>query len=167
MNERDDSPVPIRELLGEVGGRMGLHSAVETGMVWGRWTEIVGSAVAAHAEPSSLKAGVLRVRTDSPAWATEIAYLRDQIKDSVNHTVGAKLVREVRVWTGPGPSRTRGKERFSDSPRGRIEEPPPVPAPDPARAVERARRAWTRRGRPARAPDQGGPSGAAEKLDPG
>jgi predicted nucleic acid-binding Zn ribbon protein len=143
MTDRDDSVFPIRDLLGDAGRSMGLPAALETGMVWSRWTDIVGPAVAAHAEPSSLKAGVLRVRADSPAWATEIAYLGDQIKASANRTVGVDLVREVRVWTGPGRPR---QARVSSSSQQR----PPAPsstseAPDPQTAFERAREAWSRR----------------------
>jgi hypothetical protein len=141
MNERGDFPFRIRDLLGDVGRRVGLPAAVETGMVWSRWSEIVGEAVAAHAEPSSLKGGVLRVRADSPSWATEIGYLADQIKASVNRTVGADLVGEVRVWTGPGPTRAGTRSGPKPTPATAAEAPP---AADPRAAFERARAAWAR-----------------------
>jgi hypothetical protein len=146
MKDRGDSPFRIRDLLGDVGRRVGIPAALETGMVWARWSEIVGDAVARHAEPSSLKGGVLRVRADSPSWATEIGYLGDEIKASVNRTVGVDLVQEVRVWTGPGPSRggTRSAAKATSAAGGG--EPTVVaPAPDPRVAFERARAAWARR----------------------
>jgi Dna[CI] antecedent, DciA len=145
MNERSDSPFRIRDLLGDVGRRVGIPAAVETGMVWSRWSEIVGEAVAGHAEPSSLKGGVLRVRADSPSWATEIGYLGDEIKASVNRTVGVNLVGEVRVWTGPGSRRTGTGSGAKPKSATRAGEPPAVaPAPDPSAALERARAAWAR-----------------------
>jgi predicted nucleic acid-binding Zn ribbon protein len=142
-----DSVFRLRDLLGDVGRGLGLRSPVETGMVWSRWTEIVGASVAAHAEPSSLKAGVLRVRADSPTWASEIGYLSDEIKVAVNRTVGMELVEEVRVWTGPTTQRTpghRGSRQPTADPRARTATE--VPA-DPNAALERAREAWLRRGR--------------------
>ncbi|MEA2509999.1 MAG: hypothetical protein QOG21_2081 [Actinomycetota bacterium] len=143
MNERGDSVPRIRDLLGDAGRALGLPSAVETGMVWSRWAEIVGPAVAAHAEPSSLRNGVLRVRADSPTWAMEIGYLGDQIKVSANHTVGLDLVREVRVWTGPGRARPPRQPSLPKE-AARREPSEDVPA-DPRAAFERAREAWSRR----------------------
>jgi predicted nucleic acid-binding Zn ribbon protein len=136
-----DSVYRIKDLLGDAGRRLGLPSAVETGLVWSRWNEIVGSAVAAHAEPSSLKAGVLRVRADSPTWATEIAYLGDEIRASVNRTVGAELVHEVRIWTGPGRVGAGQGSSSANEPATRATRPAPN---DPREAFERAREAWSR-----------------------
>ncbi|MEA2485079.1 MAG: hypothetical protein QOD46_190 [Actinomycetota bacterium] len=143
MTEAGDSVFRIRDLLGDAGRQLGLPAAVETGMVWSRWTEIVGPAVAAHSEPSSLKTGVLRVRADSPAWATEIAYLGDQIKAAANRTVGIELVKEVRVWTGPG--RLRQSRRSASPSEMAARERPRDVAADPQTAFERARAAWSRR----------------------
>jgi hypothetical protein len=145
MSDRSDSLFRIKDLLGDVGSRLGLTSAVETGEVWSRWNEIVGESVAQHAEPSSLTGGVLRVRADSPSWASEIGYLKDEIRTAVNRTVGLELVKEVRVWTGPGNPRT---SRPASSPGHRVSSPPEttrsVPN-DPREALERARGAWARR----------------------
>jgi predicted nucleic acid-binding Zn ribbon protein len=142
MTDARDSVFRIRDLLGDAGRQLGMPSPVETGMVWSRWPEIVGPTIAAHSEPSSLKTGVLRVRADSPAWATEIAYLGDQIKASANRTVGIELVKEVRVWTGPGRPRSGRGSAVRPEPAPR-ERPAGVPA-DPQTAFERARAAWSR-----------------------
>lgn len=150
MTDPLDSVVRIKDLLGDAGRRLGLSAAVETGAIWSRWIEIVGPAVAAHAEPSSLKGGVLRVRADSPAWATEIGYLKDEIKASVNRLVDLELVEEVRLWTGPGAIRsTRPAGAGGGAAPGSGSAPvPDGDVQDPKEAVERAREAWARRHRP-------------------
>jgi hypothetical protein len=147
MTDPLDSVVRIKDLLGDTGRRLGLPAAVETGAIWSRWTEIVGPAVAAHAEPSSLKSGVLRVRADSPAWATEIGYLKDEIKAAVNRLVGLELVEEVRLWTGPGAIRGQRPAGASDmtAPASGSAPAPDCGVQDPNVAVERAREAWARR----------------------
>ncbi|HVL65097.1 MAG TPA: DUF721 domain-containing protein [Actinomycetota bacterium] len=142
-DERD--PRPIKDVIAPVARRLGVGGAVETSVIWGRWVDLVGDDVAAHAEPTSLRDGVLRVRTDTPVWATEIGYLAAEIRRRVNAAVGSEAVREVRVWTGPGrisEPRTGVVERRDA--RGRREGPPP----DPAAALERARRAWRQRREP-------------------
>jgi predicted nucleic acid-binding Zn ribbon protein len=127
-----------------VGRKLGLDHPREVGVVWDRWREIVGDDIAAHAEPSSLRGGLLRVRTDSPAWATEIGYLADEIRRKANETVGRALVSEVRVWTGPGriEPRARGRAAVPRPARGTPQDDVPD---DPGEALERARRAWLRR----------------------
>ena len=132
----------LSDLLPGATKALGIPSPEATGRVWARWKEIVGPGVAAHAEPTSLRAGVLRVRADSPAWATEIGYLAAEIRSRVNAVTGQPLVQEVRVWTGPPPARANVP---SARPAAPSEEPHREPASDPAEALERARRAWAKR----------------------
>ena len=140
MRDGDTDPVRLGALLGSFGRTVGVEHPVEAGRIWRGWDEIVGPSVADHAEPTSLRRGVLRVRTDSPAWATEIGYLAGEILRRANEHVGKVVVEEVRVWTGPGAIRTE---------RRKIEQTPSVahkePAADPKSALSRAFRAWTKR----------------------
>ena len=147
MDKRD--PAPIRAFLGDVGKRLGVESALQTGTIWRRWREIVGTEIAAHAEPTSLKEGVLRVRADSAAWATEIGYLGPEIARKANEIIRTSLVKEVRVWNGPPP------EVRLDVSRDSQPEPdvPRAPKETPEEALEAAREAWAKRW--SRGPRQG------------
>lgn len=136
----------LRDLLNPVGGRLGFDGALETGVLWSRWSEIVGEGIAAHAEPTSLKQGILRVRTDSPSWATEIGYLTDEIRTRANALAGRAIVAEVRVWTSPEPVR-RGAAQSppgaTDADSGTSREE--LVGGDPIDALEAARAAWSKR----------------------
>jgi len=139
----NDFPPRLSELLDPAARRAGIEDGTRTGMVWNRWSSIVGPDVAKHAEPSSLRGGVLRVRTDSPAWATELTYLAEEIKSRTNAAVGAPLVAEVRVWTGPGrirPPRSATPISHRPAPEGASPDPDPLGALDRALAAWRARR---------------------------
>src|SRR5687768_9323197 len=116
-----------------------MEGAVEAGRVFARWGSIVGDDVAAHIEPTSLRDGVLRVRADSPTWATEIGYLAEEIAGRVNSEVGRKVVTELRVSAGPRLDRAQPKAvtRPRSAARSGSSEPPPD---DPREAFERARR---------------------------
>lgn len=139
------NPLPLRELLQAAGRRLGLEGALETGLLWTRWSEIVGDAVAAHAEPTSLKGGVLRIRTDSPTWATEISYLTDAIKARSNQIAGRGLVSEVRVWTSPDPIRKPRTHVASARDQAPREAREPDPNDDVDGALTRAKEAWRKR----------------------
>ena len=141
-----NDPHRIKDLLQGVGERLGFGGAIETGLVWSRWNDIVGDTVAAHAKPTSLREGVLRVRTDSPTWATEVGYLGQEIKRAANQVAGRELVSEVRVWTAPGS--IDGPGPAAPDLRRTQERPPSEGGQlDPETALERARKAWERRGK--------------------
>lgn len=122
---------------------MGIGGAAELGRLWGGWEDVVGASVAAHTEPTSLRGGVLRVRADSPVWATELGYLADEVCRRANDVVGGAPVREVRVWTGPGGRRRARKPEpgsgWIQKRGGRTSDQ------DPEEALRRARRAWDKR----------------------
>lgn len=139
----------MRDLLTTFGKRLGMQDARATGVIWARWCDIVGAQIAAHAEPSSLKNGVLRIRADSPAWATEIGYLGATIASAANRAAGSKMVDSVVVWTGPRPltsgNVTGARESGVDAAANRRRKPIPE---DPLEAFESAHKAWLKhRGR--------------------
>ncbi len=141
--ERD--PAPLRGLLGSAASGYGLDDALSAATLWKRWVEVVGPDVAAHAEPTSLREGVLRVRADSPVWAHEIGYLAAEIKKRANETLGSEAVAEVRVWNAPGapvPKRPSAGDRDLSSARVRSSEDLDQ---DPLNALEKARVAWAAR----------------------
>lgn len=144
-------PTRLRDLLDPVGRKLGFEGAVDAGKVFARWDAIVGPDISKHVEPTSLRDGVLRVRTDSPAWATEVAYLSGEIAGRVNKALGRELVRELKVASGPPTARNAPS-------RGQRPEQAPGPstsgAVDPHEAFEKARRAWSRQ-HGKRGPDQG------------
>lgn len=143
----EKDPAPLRGLLGSAAAGYGLDDALSAGTLWKRWVEVVGPDVAAHAEPTSLRDGVLRVRADSPVWAHEIGYLAAEIKKRANETLGRDAVAEVRVWNAPGAPAT---EQGSAVAPNRSERPAEDLEQDPLSALEKARSAWGARRRRAR-----------------
>lgn len=142
-----DDPARIRDVLKELGA-MGIKAPTETAELWTRWAEIVGDQIAKHASPSSLRDGVLRLRVESPTWATEIGYLGEDIRSRVNAALRTDTVREVRAWVGSRNEPVQGTGTVSEQPRDR------APArrrrdadADPQEAFQRARGAWLRKTR--------------------
>jgi predicted nucleic acid-binding Zn ribbon protein len=140
-------PQRLRQLLGGFGKSMGWNGAIESGTVVARWREIVGSGIADHVTPTSLRDGVLRVRAQSPAWATEIGYLSVEIVRRVNKALGKDVVTELKVWTGPGVPGTEsrppdGGKSAAAPPRITTEKDAEA---DPIAAGRRAREAWMRK----------------------
>lgn len=140
------APQRVRDLLGPAAARLGIGDPLAAGLLWSRWGRIVGVEIASHAEPSSLRAGVLRVRADSPVWATEIGYLADEIRRRVNEAVRADLVHEVKVWHGPARPGSQIQTGGRAGPRDQSVQSAPAERPaDPRAAYRRAESAWRRR----------------------
>ena len=70
--------------------------------VFGRWTDIVGGAVAAHSRPLSLAEGTLTVAVDQPGWATQLTYLEADLRRRIAEVSGTDAVRRVRVTVRSG-----------------------------------------------------------------
>ncbi len=68
-------PVRLSESLGVLSERMGVGPSDVIGVVFGRWEELVGPAMAAHVRPLRLHGAALVVVADHPAWATQVRHL--------------------------------------------------------------------------------------------
>lgn len=84
---------------------------VAVGSVMGRWPEIVGQEVAQHCTPVTFEFGVLTVRADSTAWATQMRLLSSTIMGRLEGEVGKGTVTELKVVGPSAPSWSRGPRR--------------------------------------------------------
>ncbi len=102
-------------LLGDQLDRLvadrGWRVDVAVGSVMGRWPDIVGPEVAEHCTPVTFEGGVLTVRADSTAWATQIRMLSSSILGRLETEVGKGTVAELRVHGPSAPSWSRGPRR--------------------------------------------------------
>ncbi len=93
----------------------GWQQRAAVGGAFGRWAQIVGADLAAHARPESFTDGELVIAADSTAWATQLRLLASQLVRRLNAELGDGTVRRVRV-AGPSgePGRRRGGWRVRD-----------------------------------------------------
>lgn len=86
----------------------GWQVPLSVGGVMGRWDAIVGAEIAAHCRPETFVDGVLSVRADSTAWATQVRLLVPTLMRRLAEEVGEGTVTTI-VVRGPGaPSWRRG-----------------------------------------------------------
>ena len=82
--------------------------------VFARWPELVGAEVAQHVTPESFSDGVLTVRTDSTAWATQLKYLAPTVIARLNAELGHGTVTLVEVAGPHLPSWKKGIRSVRD-----------------------------------------------------
>ncbi len=78
---------------------------VAVGGVMGRWGSVVGAQLAEHCTPESFDDGVLVVRADSTAWATQVRLLVPTVLRRLAEELGEGVVGQLQV---KGPRRRPG-----------------------------------------------------------
>lgn len=115
-------PLLLAEQLDRLLVDRGWNVDVSVGSVMGRWPAIVGPDVARHCAPVTFEDGVLVVRAESTAWATQLRYMSSSLLSRLEAEAGPGVVASLRVvgpsapsWskgprkaTGPGPRDTYG-----------------------------------------------------------
>ncbi len=103
-DERD--PLRLGSAVEHLLDERGWKGRTAVGSVIGRWAQIVGPDLAAHVTPESFDpdAGVLVLRADSTAWATQVNFLLGTLRQRLATEVGAGTVTTIRVVGPAAPS---------------------------------------------------------------
>lgn len=94
-----NEPRPIGESLDRYAARTGGSRSVLS-TVFGRWADVVGPDVAAHARPVSVKEGVLVVVVDDPTWASQLRWLGADLLARLAEAAGEPVADRLEVRVG-------------------------------------------------------------------
>jgi len=89
----DDLDRVVRSLSGMAAGT--------THAVFGRWDDLVGPQIAAHARPLSLDEGRLVIGVDEPGWATQLRYLEHDLVRRIGEVLGPGVITRLDVRVKP------------------------------------------------------------------
>ncbi|MHA6797766.1 DUF721 domain-containing protein [Bounagaea algeriensis] len=104
----DRDPQALGRLASRLVSERGWGDRIAGGRVFAGWAGLVGADVAAHTQPVSLQDGVLTVRAESTAWATQLRLLQRQLLGRIADGVGQDVVRKIRVQGPAAPSWRHG-----------------------------------------------------------
>jgi predicted nucleic acid-binding Zn ribbon protein len=107
----DRDPQPLGRAVDRMVGERGWEVPVAVGGIAGRWPELVGEQVAEHCVPEGFVDGILTVRADSTAWATQVRLLAGTLVQRLNVELGPRTVTAVSVLGPTSPSWRRGRLR--------------------------------------------------------
>jgi predicted nucleic acid-binding Zn ribbon protein len=96
-------PQPLGAAISGLLAERGWQQQVAVGSAFGRWEQIVGAELAAHARPEAFGDGVLTVVADSSAWAAQLRLLAATLVQRLNAELGQGTVRRVKVRGPTGP----------------------------------------------------------------
>lgn len=76
--------------------RQGLVRRIREQEVLQRWDELVGTAIANHAQPTRLRNGVLWIEVRDAAWRQELTMMRNGLVEKINDALGTSVVKDIR-----------------------------------------------------------------------
>ena len=86
----------MSQVVPEVMKRLGLQQRLQQSQIFYLWREIVGADIADHAQPVSLRNGVLVVTVDHPIWLQELSrYHKKLLLEKISQRVGRNAVRNL------------------------------------------------------------------------
>jgi predicted nucleic acid-binding Zn ribbon protein len=105
MDAKDETLTSLRDILTNLMSDAKLSFNPNDALIWKVWDEVVGPAIAKHAQPTWIKDGRLRVKVTDPIWLQELGFVGDAIKEKINKKLGRKAVEriEFRLGTGQNP----------------------------------------------------------------
>lgn len=112
--QKNSDPTPLGDALGEVIASQGWKTEVSVHSLLGRWASIVGDTVAQHSAPESFAAGIVTVRTDSTAWASQLRLMTPQLLAKLNEALGDGTIKRITIKGPDAPSWKHGIRSVSD-----------------------------------------------------
>uniref|UniRef100_A0A7V3UZC8 DUF721 domain-containing protein n=1 Tax=candidate division WOR-3 bacterium TaxID=2052148 RepID=A0A7V3UZC8_UNCW3 len=87
----------VAEGLSAVLREMGLADKIAAYQAVTDWQTIVGKAIARHSTALSVEDRTLVVAVDSPAWMTQLFYLKSQLLNKIGQHIGPGKIIEIRL----------------------------------------------------------------------
>lgn len=101
-------PRGIDDILDGLTDKLGWTSPLARAELLGSWAELAGAETAQHSEPVAIEEGVLLVRCDSTAWATQLRMMRGQITTSIAQRFPDAGIESVKFDGPNAPSWKKG-----------------------------------------------------------
>jgi hypothetical protein len=86
--------------LGSLMRARGIQSRLSEYRIFAQWENTVGSLIAGHAQPVSVRGSKLFLAVDSPAWMQQLSLLKPEIIGKVNKSLGKNAIREIGLNLG-------------------------------------------------------------------
>jgi predicted nucleic acid-binding Zn ribbon protein len=107
-------PLVLGEALEGVISQRGWSTEVNVHLLLGRWPALVGPTNAEHTTPESFVAGVVTVRADSTAWASQLRLMAPQLLAKLNAALGDGTIKRITVKGPDAPSWKHGIRAVRD-----------------------------------------------------
>ncbi|MBI2343085.1 MAG: DUF721 domain-containing protein [Deltaproteobacteria bacterium] len=87
----------VGTLLEQVlGGKPRTAQKIRQHALWPIWEQVVGSQIAAHAQPVRMQGTVLILAVSSPSWVQELTMMRRELLAKIHEQIDPLLMTDIR-----------------------------------------------------------------------
>ncbi|GAA1800075.1 DUF721 domain-containing protein [Agromyces neolithicus] len=101
-------PKALGATLDGLSSQLGWTGPLSQHEVLASWAEVVGEETARHTEAIAIEGGVLQVRCESTAWATQLRLMRTQLVTEIASRFPGAAVETIRFQGPDAPTWKRG-----------------------------------------------------------
>jgi predicted nucleic acid-binding Zn ribbon protein len=101
-------PAGLGDVIDNLTAKLGWNSPLAQSELLVTWAEIAGAETAEHSVPVGIENGILTVKCDSTAWATQLRLMRSQIATHIAVRFPEAGIESVRFEGPNAPSWKRG-----------------------------------------------------------
>jgi predicted nucleic acid-binding Zn ribbon protein len=100
MRKKMDKPAPLGTILQQALKASRIDVDLDACKLWQYWKDIVGPAVAENARPEAIKGKSLLVNVSSAPWMQQLQFLKPELIEKLNDTLGKEIVGDIRFRIG-------------------------------------------------------------------
>ncbi len=94
--------IDISSVINNLSKSLGFEQKMVESSLQKRWGEIMGEKIANHTMPGQIRYKKLYIEVDNPVWMHQLLFLKDEILNRVNRSIGREIINEVRFKLGTG-----------------------------------------------------------------
>ena len=106
---RGGDPTSLGEVIAALAAERGWEADISSSTLLAQWSEIAGPDLAAHVQAESLRDGILTLRAETTAWATQTRLLATELLGKVQSHPEGKSVTTIKVLAPTPPSWRKGE----------------------------------------------------------
>jgi predicted nucleic acid-binding Zn ribbon protein len=96
-----DKPAPLGTILQQAIEAAKIDVDLDAYRIWQQWKDVVGPAIAENTRPEAIKGKLLVVHVSSAPWMQQLQFLKPELIEKLNETIGKEVVGDIRFKIGP------------------------------------------------------------------
>jgi len=96
-----DKPAPLGTILQQAIEAAKIDVDLDAYRIWQQWKDVVGPAIAENTRPEAIKGKLLVVHVSSAPWMQQLQFLKPELIEKLNATIGTEVVGDIRFKIGP------------------------------------------------------------------
>jgi predicted nucleic acid-binding Zn ribbon protein len=95
-----NKPAPLGTVLEQAVKASRIDVDLDAYRLWQQWEDVVGAAIAQNTRPEAIKGKLLLVNVSSAPWMQQLQFLKPELIQKLNQTLGKELVEDIRFQIG-------------------------------------------------------------------